>query len=204
MHKDQKKIAGLQYVDYHGIEGSKLLFGNRVKLIREELGLKGSEFGDRLGLTKQQISFIETDARNLTAEHIQKIVTEFSVDPRWFFGLIENVPDAIFENQHDGRETLTEILSKKIDQQSALLEELKVGMVVPKPEEDKIAHRVAINLKLREVVEKIAFLDASMLEKIDTLVYGYLMGKKDGIAEVKQSDADLNAEELREGELVAG
>jgi len=47
------------------------------------------------------------------------------------------------------------------------------------PEEDPVAHHVIVNAPLREYVQMIQFLDGSMIEKMNRLVYGYLQGTRD-------------------------
>ena len=67
------------------------------------------------------------------------------------------------------------------EQLENLVNRLKMleAKVRPGSEIDQLANRVSVNATLRKVVQKIAYLDAGMLEKIDTMVYGYVMGRED-------------------------
>lgn len=57
--------------------------GERIKEVRNSLGLTLEKFGDRLGVTKVAISNIEKGNRNLTEQMTKSICREFSVDYIW-------------------------------------------------------------------------------------------------------------------------
>lgn len=57
--------------------------GERIKAVRNELGLTLEKFGNRLGVTKVAISNIEKGNRNLTEQMTKAICREFSVDYIW-------------------------------------------------------------------------------------------------------------------------
>lgn len=57
--------------------------GERVKQLRMELNLTLEQFGERLGVTKTAISYIEKGNRNLTEQMIKAICREFHVNYDW-------------------------------------------------------------------------------------------------------------------------
>ena len=57
--------------------------GERIKEVRNSLGLTLEKFGDRLGVTKVAISNIEKGNRNLTEQMTKSICREFGVDDMW-------------------------------------------------------------------------------------------------------------------------
>lgn len=57
--------------------------GERIKEVRNSLGLTLEKFGDRLGVTKVAISNIEKGNRNLTEQMTKSICREFGVDYIW-------------------------------------------------------------------------------------------------------------------------
>lgn len=57
--------------------------GERIKEVRNTLGLTLEKFGDRLGVTKVAISNIEKGNRNLTEQMTKAICREFGVDYIW-------------------------------------------------------------------------------------------------------------------------
>lgn len=57
--------------------------GNRLKLLRDELGLNQSEFSDKLNVTSTTISKIEKGQRNLTDRMMNDICREFTVNKEW-------------------------------------------------------------------------------------------------------------------------
>lgn len=54
--------------------------GERIKLIRKELGLTLEKFGEKLGVTKTTISRIEKGVNNLTDQMARSICREYNVD----------------------------------------------------------------------------------------------------------------------------
>ncbi len=56
---------------------------DRIKMIRENLGLSQAEFGEKLSLERSAISLIERKQRNATDRFIKDICREFSVDYIW-------------------------------------------------------------------------------------------------------------------------
>lgn len=55
----------------------------RVKEVRNTLGLTLEKFGDRLGIKKAAVSKIEKGENSLTDANIKAICREFSVDYMW-------------------------------------------------------------------------------------------------------------------------
>ena len=57
--------------------------GERIKDVRNSLGLTLEKFGEKLGVTKTAISRIEKGDRSLTEQMTKSICREFSVDYMW-------------------------------------------------------------------------------------------------------------------------
>ena len=57
--------------------------GERIKYVRNSLGLTLEKFGEKLGVTKTAISRIEKGERSLTEQMAKSICREFSVDYMW-------------------------------------------------------------------------------------------------------------------------
>ena len=57
--------------------------GERIREVRNALGLTLEKFGDRLGVTKVAISNLEKGNRNLTEQMAKAICREFNVDYMW-------------------------------------------------------------------------------------------------------------------------
>ena len=57
--------------------------GDRVKAIRKELNMTLEQFGEKLGVTKTAISYVENNKRNLTEQMLLSICREFGVNEIW-------------------------------------------------------------------------------------------------------------------------
>ena len=57
--------------------------GERIKDVRNSLGLTLEKFGEKLGVTKTAISRIEKGERSLTEQMTKSICREFGVDYMW-------------------------------------------------------------------------------------------------------------------------
>ena len=57
--------------------------GERVKAIRKELNMTLEQFGEKLGVTKTAISYVENNKRNLTEQMLLSICREFGVNEIW-------------------------------------------------------------------------------------------------------------------------
>ena len=57
--------------------------GERIKDVRNSLGLTLEKIGEKLGVTKTAISRIEKGERSLTEQMTKSICREFSVDYMW-------------------------------------------------------------------------------------------------------------------------
>ncbi|WP_018659874.1 helix-turn-helix domain-containing protein [Allofustis seminis] len=55
----------------------------RVKLLRETLGLSGEKFGESLGVGRMAISQIETGKNNLTDQMLKLICYTYNVNEDW-------------------------------------------------------------------------------------------------------------------------
>ena len=57
--------------------------GERIKDVRNSLGLTLEKFGEKLGVTKTAISRLEKGERSITEQMTKSICREFSVDYMW-------------------------------------------------------------------------------------------------------------------------
>lgn len=57
--------------------------GDRIKKIRNALGLSQSEFGERIGVKKSAISGIETGRQSLASQMSHSVCREFHVSETW-------------------------------------------------------------------------------------------------------------------------
>jgi len=79
----------------------------RVKEIRNSLGLTMERFGERLGIKKAAISKIEKGENSLTEQNLKSICREFSVDYIW---LTTGEGEMFVDNDDDIIETIDRIM----------------------------------------------------------------------------------------------
>lgn len=109
--------------------------GERIKEVRNSLGLTLEKFGDRLGVTKVAISNIEKGNRNLTEQMTKSICREFSVDYIWLTtgdgemfvdtddDFIERI-DRIMVGEDDARKNLFKALLEASDEDIAAFQRI--------------------------------------------------------------------------------
>ena len=57
--------------------------GNRVKTVRNALGISQEKFGNQIGISKVAISDIENEKTSLTERNARSICREFNIDYFW-------------------------------------------------------------------------------------------------------------------------
>lgn len=82
--------------------------GERIREVRNTLGLTLEKFGDRLGVTKVAISNIEKGNRNLTEQMTKAICREFNVDYMW---LTTGDGEMFIDNDDDFIECIDRIMA---------------------------------------------------------------------------------------------
>ena len=109
--------------------------GERIKEVRNSLGLTLEKFGDRLGVTKVAISNIEKGNRNLTEQMTKSICREFGVDYMWLTtgdggmfidtddDFIERI-DRIMAGEDEARKNLFKFMLELSDDDIAALDRL--------------------------------------------------------------------------------
>jgi transcriptional regulator with XRE-family HTH domain len=109
--------------------------GERIKEVRNTLGLTLEKFGDRLGVTKVAISNIEKGNRNLTEQMTKAICREFNVDYMWLTtgdgemfidnddDFIERI-DRIMAGEDEARKNLFKFMLELSDDDIAALDRL--------------------------------------------------------------------------------
>lgn len=109
--------------------------GERIREVRNTLGLTLEKFGDRLGVTKVAISNIEKGNRNLTEQMTKAICREFNVDYMWLTtgdgemfidnddDFIERI-DRIMAGEDEARKNLFKFMLELIDDDIAALDRL--------------------------------------------------------------------------------
>ena len=109
--------------------------GERIREVRNTLGLTLEKFGDRLGVTKVAISNIEKGNRNLTEQMTKAICREFNVDYKWLTtgdgemfvdtddDFIERI-DRIMVGEDDARKNLFKALLEASDEDIAAFQRI--------------------------------------------------------------------------------
>ena len=109
--------------------------GERIREVRNTLGLTLEKFGDRLGVTKVAISNIEKGNRNLTEQMTKAICREFNVDYMWLTtgdgemfidnddDFIERI-DRIMAGEDEARKNLFKFMLELSDDDVAALDRL--------------------------------------------------------------------------------
>ena len=109
--------------------------GERIREVRNALGLTLEKFGDRLGVTKVAISNIEKGNRNLTEQMTKAICREFNVDYMWLTtgdgemfidnddDFIERI-DRIMAGEDEARKNLFKFMLELSDEDIAALDHL--------------------------------------------------------------------------------
>ena len=109
--------------------------GERIREVRNTLGLTLEKFGDRLGVTKVALSNIEKGNRNLTEQMTKAICREFNVDYMWLTtgdgemfidnddDFIERI-DRIMAGEDEARKNLFKFMLELSDDDIAALDRL--------------------------------------------------------------------------------
>ena len=109
--------------------------GERIREVRNALGLTLEKFGDRLGVTKVAISNLEKGNRNLTEQMTKAICREFNVDYMWLTtgdgemfidtddDFIERI-DRIMTGEDEARKNLFKFMLELSDDDIAALDRL--------------------------------------------------------------------------------
>lgn len=109
--------------------------GERIREVRNTLGLTLEKFGDRLGVTKVAVSNIEKGNRNLTEQMTKAICREFNVDYMWLTtgdgemfidnddDFIERI-DRIMVGEDEARKNLFKFMLELSDDDIAALDRL--------------------------------------------------------------------------------
>ena len=109
--------------------------GERIKEVRNTLGLTLEKFGEKLGVTKTAISRIEKGERGLTEQMTKSICREFSVDYIWLTtgdgemfvesddDFIERI-DRIMAGEDDARKNLVKFMLELSDEDIEALDRL--------------------------------------------------------------------------------
>ncbi len=123
--------------------------GERIKDVRNSLGLTLEKFGEKLGVTKTAISRIEKGERSLTEQMTKSICREFGVDYIWLTtgegkmfvdtddDFIERI-DRIMAGEDEARKNLFKFMLELSDEDIAALDRLmKKAIRVTRGETDE-------------------------------------------------------------------
>ncbi|HUX49676.1 MAG TPA: helix-turn-helix transcriptional regulator [Spirochaetia bacterium] len=166
----------------------------RFRKARTYRKLSQDNVATELGISRAKVSALETDGRGITYETVKQFSVKLRFDVRWFFEQLETLEEADLDRRGA---SLGESTLERIENE---LKELRAAQYTKGPGErpDQVVDRVRVNAKLHDIVEKLAFLDATVLEKIDGVIHGYLAGKRDNEhitsdVEPKQTKGEVSA-----------
>ena len=95
--------------------------GERIKDVRNSLGLTLEKFGEKLGVTKTAISRIEKGERSLTEQMTKSICREFSVDYMW---LTTGEGEMFVESDDDFFERINRIMAGENESRKNMIKTL--------------------------------------------------------------------------------
>lgn len=95
--------------------------GERIKDVRNSLGLTLEKFGEKLGVTKTAISRIEKGERSLTEQMTKSICREFSVDYMW---LTTGEGEMLVESDDDFFERIDRIMAGENESRKNMIKTL--------------------------------------------------------------------------------
>ena len=168
--------------DVQSAERGNVPLSDQIRSLRRFLDITGEEFGAVIGISKSAVSKVEKGGRTLNHHQLQALVTCFGIDPRYFFGSIENPRDAQIAHSKgsvdiDGLAREIRDLCKKVN---------PGGM-------SQIAHDIAINGDLRELVELVHNLDCHVIRELRGVVYGYLHADESAVRHARRNQPGLDA-----------
>lgn len=95
--------------------------GERIKDVRNSLGLTLEKFGEKLGVTKTAISRLEKGERSLTEQMTKSICREFSVDYMW---LTTGEGEMFVESDDDFFERIDRIMAGESESRKNMIKTL--------------------------------------------------------------------------------
>ena len=95
--------------------------GERIKDVRNSLGLTLEKFGEKLGVTKTAISRLEKGERSLTEQMTKSICREFSVDYMW---LTTGEGEMFVESDDDNFERIDRIMAGENESRKNMIKTL--------------------------------------------------------------------------------
>ena len=86
--------------------------GDRIKEIRESLGMKQVDFADRIGVSKQNLYKYEKGIiRNIPSDKIEVIAKIGNVSPAYIMGWVSADPEGLVDYYNDSIKNITRLLS---------------------------------------------------------------------------------------------
>ena len=74
------------------VMGMEMTFGEKLRLLREELELNQTELGRELGMTQRKISYLERDRYEPGIEDIKALCRFFNVSADYLLGFPKSLP----------------------------------------------------------------------------------------------------------------
>lgn len=86
--------------------------GDRIKEIRESLGMKQVEFADKIGVSKQNLYKYEKGIiKNIPDDKIETIAKLGNVSPAYIMGWVSSDPEGLVDYYNDSLKQITQLLS---------------------------------------------------------------------------------------------
>lgn len=144
---------------------------SRIQEIRQYRKLTQADVADWFSISKQSWSRKERGTEGgLGPAELQTFLEKTEIDARYIFNQIDSIEEADLRR----KKTIIKDYSDLVN----VISDLK-DKVFSVKEKDPVAYRVSINNTLHKVVERIQYLDGSMLERIDSLIIGFLTSESE-------------------------
>lgn len=108
------------------------MLGDRIKAVRQQLGLNQLEFGERIGVSDATISMYESERRTPKKQSLQLICEKFGVNPEW-------LTDGVGEMFDNANPNLLERIAKEYRLTDLEKNIVKIYLELPAPQKESIA-----------------------------------------------------------------
>ena len=137
----------------------------RIREVRKYRHLTQDNIAEWFNISKQSWSRKERGTEGgLGPEQLKLFIEKTKIDARYIFGQIDSLEEADLTRQTERKKDYSDLVNE--------IQSLKTHVQGVK-ESDPVAYRVSINNALHRVVEKIQYLDAGYLERVDALIQGF-------------------------------
>ncbi len=136
-------------------------YGHKLRQIRKYFNLKQEDFAEKINTSRSNVSMLESNDRGISLDVLKNLAENLNVDARFF---TDQTSEILITHEEPTKAEMWHVLNAVNNK------------LTPGDKESDMAHFLTINKPLGELINLLKTQDATVINEIKDITYGFIRG----------------------------